>query len=503
MIPAAGQTPTNGFQKSWGPVTPSVPLRWAGWNSKQEKKPQFGSSGSNATVNKFLLPTFQKLTEVFLWSYIGVDLTCLWIPRITNSLLTGAVPYDPRQDPKAKDLPFPKQAARWASGNIEGLNWKNLYEETKREIASGPGILAIPALVFIGARQILKKRPLELSYPALEGLGQGFQQHLENHSPIQNADDYAQSLGHYIDSIFTDSALKSTHLNSVISTEELDTLRKTLERVLHHPATLSAKEIEDLQRHPALEGLLTREPKLTNDLRKLLTSGTEASSDLRQHLTQRPLLQLLSEPNAAERTYGDYLKHWSQVWAETAMSSTSNGGRSLRQARLQLLHDDLQDALKTFNLKHRQEAHHIKAIEGDIAGHLFDEQPLHHINTAWLRYTPSQWMPSSGKVVGKGSQQVGLTQFTNDLERWADFAQGAWHRSFKKPGVDLPKVVDALRKRVIIQKLALAIGATALAGLYMIHLAFWAQNYGSYQANRLLKEKPLAPPDSWTGGVTG
>jgi hypothetical protein len=505
MIPVASQkqpTNSNRFQGETTPLGRKMPLAAVGdgLTTHRINRVQFGSAG-DTTVNKFLLPTFQKLTEVFLWSFIGVDFACLWVPRITTSLVTGAVPYDSRKDPSAQNLSFPHLAARWTEKNISGLNWKNLHEETKREVASGPGTLAIPAVIFMGVRHILKKRPMELSYHSIEGLGQGFQQHLEkNHSATQDVRDYTKALGQYVDSIFTDPNLRNTRLNQVSSEEELRQTRSTLNRILDNPKNLTAQELEKFQQQPALKALLERQPKLGNALRELLAANAQAKDDLRKQLTLRPMLKLLREPNAERHTYGEYLKRWSQAWAETAMSPTNKGNRSNRLANMRILHEDLLDSLKTFNLKHRQEAYKLDAMAGDATRTLADEQPIHKVDRAWLRYTDKEWSAAKQKMLTLGSKQHELSRFTDELERWSDFASDAWKVHGKHPQAEVAQVVDKMRRQLVKQKLLLSIGSTVLACAYMVHLAFWAQNYGSYQANRLLKDKPLAPPSGLSNG---
>jgi hypothetical protein len=421
----------------------------------QPRGVRFGSVG-HTTVNKFLLPTFQRLTEVFLWSFLGVDLLCLWVPRITNSLITGAIPYDSRQDPSAQNLSFPRLAGRWANRNFMGLNWRNLYEESKREIGSGPGTLAIPAVIFLGVRHALNKRHMELSYHSIEGLCQGLEHHItqNNAAKLSTREAYTQKMGSYVNSIFTDTGLRKAPLVDSTQKKELLPVQRALNNILEHPSQLTHQELEAFQSHPQVKAILNRYPKLAKDLRDLQASGSQAKGELLKQLAGRPFFQMLRHDAVDCQTYDDYLKRWSNSWADAAISDRGNrSNRLLRQDKLRILHEDLQDTLKHFNLTHRRQAYEVEALAGDIKGKLADAQPIHNVEQAWLRYTPQQWHPVEKQLLPKGSVQKKIEHLTNDLDRWADFASDVMRMQGKRNSKDLSSLIDTMRKRLIVQKL--------------------------------------------------
>jgi len=473
-------------------VSQSNNLTTFGTGAQNPRVVRFGSA-THTTVNKFLLPTFQKLTEVFLWSFLGVDLLCLWVPRITNSLVTGAIPYDSRQDPSAQNLSFPRLAGRWVDRNFMGLNWRNLYEESKREIGSGPGTLAIPAVVFLGVRHVLNKRHMELSYHSIEGLCQGLEHHISKNpaSQVHSRKAYTEQIESYINSIFTDPGLRKAPLIEPAAKHELADIRKTLIHILEHPSKLTHHELEQFQSHPQVKAILLRHPQLAKDLRDLLAPQKQAKGELLKQLNERPFFQLLREPGVELQTYDDYLKHWSKQWSDAAMIDRNNrSSRLLRHEKLTVLHEDLQDVLKNFNLLHRRQGYSLEALPGDVKGKLTDKQPIHNVDRTWIRYTSEQWSPIDKKFHAKPSVQKDVQHLTGDLERWADFANDVWRTQGRRPQKNIPTLIDSMRKRLIVQKLGLSVFSTVLACGYMVHLAFWAQNYGTYQANRLLKGQP-------------
>ena len=126
-----------------------------------------------------LLSAFSKVVEVFLWGYITQDVVAMWMPRIRQSLIRGRIPYDHQNDPENKGLTpwalFKKSFIR----NADGLNWVNFWEETKREIAAGPGTLGIPTLAFGLARRAYGNRAVELGHGTLTQLSHAFINHLQ------------------------------------------------------------------------------------------------------------------------------------------------------------------------------------------------------------------------------------------------------------------------------------------------------------------------------------
>lgn len=157
--------PKAGNRKpDWRPNSPATAVQFGG-GIKQ--------SLLNGSVN-----TFQNITEVFLWGFMAQDMVAMWLPRVWTSLQVGKQPYDPNQDPQMKDKPFGHQAKAWLANNWKGLNWVNFFEETKREVATGPGLLAVPALAFV-LNRAMANPAIELSASSIETLGEGLKTHLE------------------------------------------------------------------------------------------------------------------------------------------------------------------------------------------------------------------------------------------------------------------------------------------------------------------------------------
>ncbi len=169
-------------------------------------------------LTSLLLPIFQTISEVFLAAFLALDVVSMWLPRIGTSLLTGSEQKDPKQDPYAKNLPFKEQVRWWIRENTRGLNWLNFAEETKREFATGPGLLIIPGVAFALARRLMvAQSAVKLDHKELNGLTHGFIEHLKQ-SPLGNIegkikpDDFKAELTKYIADCFKDPGLKATLL---------------------------------------------------------------------------------------------------------------------------------------------------------------------------------------------------------------------------------------------------------------------------------------------------
>ncbi|HEY9745797.1 MAG TPA: hypothetical protein V6C99_06225 [Oculatellaceae cyanobacterium] len=171
-------------------------------------------------LNRFTdmtVPLFQRITEVYIIGFIMQDVIGMWVPRIGTSLKVGRVPYDPTQDPEAKDKPFKEQLALWVKGNIKGLNWGNFQEETAREAATGPGLLVIPSIMYAFASRAMSRSGIHLRYDALNGFCNGFQDYLRSSNLNQagselKLSEYRQAMGQYVSSIFNDSDLRNTRM---------------------------------------------------------------------------------------------------------------------------------------------------------------------------------------------------------------------------------------------------------------------------------------------------
>lgn len=158
-----------------------------GLSMKVSPQPKFGSAASSlkASANNFSLATSaraltmsEKIVETFLWGFVGLDVFGMWVPRIKVSLTRGAIPYDVRQDPEMKDKPLPEQVWKSTRENLKGLNWTNLYEEAGREFATGPGMLVVPTLVYLGVNRAMGGQAIRLTTKNLTEHGSAFSKHL-------------------------------------------------------------------------------------------------------------------------------------------------------------------------------------------------------------------------------------------------------------------------------------------------------------------------------------
>lgn len=96
---------------------------------------------------------FQPVAESYLIGFTVQDVFGLWFPRIWNSLERGRIHYNPKHDPDAakRSAASPMDQKRYAlQQNLKGLNWWNGFEETAREVQSGPGYLLVQS-IFVAA----------------------------------------------------------------------------------------------------------------------------------------------------------------------------------------------------------------------------------------------------------------------------------------------------------------------------------------------------------------
>lgn len=170
----------------------------------------FGKKAIDGSVS-----VFQKINEVFIWGFLAQDVVGMWLPRVGTSLKVGREPYDPSEDPEAKNLPFDQQVKKWIIGNVKGLNWVNFSEGTKRESATGPGLLAMPALLFMMNRY-MGNPSQELSFASMTRLRKGFREHLKAQEAqgrtIDTKEAYKAEVHKYIRSMFVDPDVKNVKI---------------------------------------------------------------------------------------------------------------------------------------------------------------------------------------------------------------------------------------------------------------------------------------------------
>ncbi len=469
-------------------------------------RPQFGNSFTTAAVDKVLVPTFEKISEVYLWNFLALDTIAMWMPRIGTSLRVGREPYDPQQDPKVKNRPFYEQIGYWIKGNVKGLNWVNFHEETKREIATGPGLLTLPALSFALVRHVLKDRTMELPYGAISKMGEGFQEHLKANGlsdlkTLAAPKQYEKALSDYLLGTVKDPVLKRTLLADVLTPAHITVLRDTMNPAFQ---TWDETHIRAMRRHPVMGPYLERDQKLDKTLNGILTQNgvaPEAQAALREKFGASELTKMLTEPdfNAKTATYGDYLKRWFDGWSKNTLAIADDASKDVQAKRRDTMAKqgiELQDAVQSFNQSQRMTAYKsgnllkafpdISPSEIALADAVKDTRPQHHGNQLFVDY-------ASGQTRQKGSRQ-----FMQELNRWGDFAakvgktiEGTAAANVKN--VTSQEIVKGMTQKLVTKKFGWGIGTTVLAGAYLLQLAFWSQSHGTYQATRLLHRKHQQP----------
>jgi len=157
----------------------ATPQPWA--TALPSKTPHFGASPAKFVTSpnfmqqvqlqsgNVLAKVFRPVSEVFLVGIMVGDFFGFWVPRVGNALKRGAFDYNPNTDPvlATKKTPWQrKQYIFWQ--RVKRLNWRNAFEETMREIASGPALFLFPTLVFSIATKLYGKSSIELSTPMLK-----------------------------------------------------------------------------------------------------------------------------------------------------------------------------------------------------------------------------------------------------------------------------------------------------------------------------------------------
>jgi hypothetical protein len=205
----------RGIQPS---ITPSASarqqlgLRHGGKAVGQNAQPvRFGGNPVNNAMNNGLqgfvnltLPTFQKVAEVFIWAFLMQDVFAMWLPRIFALLTEGRKKYELRNDPKMKDKPLGRQLYHYVKENLKGLNWDNFYEGTKREFATGPGLLIVPAAVFLAISRFVNPS-VRLPFSAAKGMGKGLRKQFKD-APANP--DVKAEVKAYVEHMFQDPMFK-------------------------------------------------------------------------------------------------------------------------------------------------------------------------------------------------------------------------------------------------------------------------------------------------------
>lgn len=155
-------------------------------------------TAAGLSVPTLITPITYAVDTSFAAEFNGQDLVGMGLPRAAQSLVRGAIPYDPSRDPTAQQLEgLNKTIYIWKERAKRG-NWRNLEEEVWREIATGPGLL-MGGTIGIAAMKGLSRftdfpegrRAAELSQTQIDDLINVFKQHIheENLTAEQLPDD--------------------------------------------------------------------------------------------------------------------------------------------------------------------------------------------------------------------------------------------------------------------------------------------------------------------------
>ncbi len=376
---------------------------------------QFG--GVQQALLNGSVATFQNITEVFLWGFLAQDMIAMWLPRVWTSLQEGKETYDPSEDPNTQDKPFGEQVRSWLTGNWKGLNWVNFAEGTKREIATGPGLLAVPALAFM-LNRALANPATELSAPSIEGLGEGLKAHLKDKKyGAGKKSEFIQDVKQYLNQVFADKDFANNHA-------------------------------------------------------KLISNWVD-------------------EEVTASETH--FAKHngFQRLWENFKYGI----GQAQDPAKLTEARKKLDEAIWDFNRKERMLAYDQGLIQ--------DTRPLNNTGKTWFAYKPAERLKLEAKLKNATTKEakqaildeakgvIAHTKFDhlkNDMTRVGGYLNKIWANFEKNGHTGIVDATDKSMKELTRNKWLFGGGVFVLTAAYLVKLAFWAQNSGTYQATRLLND---------------
>ncbi len=294
-------------------------------------------AGTRATDG--LLKIFNLISEEYLYAFLALDVVALWITRILKGLDRGKITYDPKTDPKAKDMgPWEQLKYTWRK-NIQGLNWANAREEALREILTGPGALIMPTLVYAYARNKYKGSAMQLGYPAMVEMKNTYidhlsRSHLNGITGKISAKEYTRNLSDFVVNLFDDP--HGLHRKDPKYRELQEMLKHRIE--IAHPATgqTSRVTVREYIRSWADEWAkkatepITKPPKIDGK------SFDEMAKELKEALIHKYNRQVM--PNGAA--------HSGEVLVRTLQES-GKGGKPTSKIQLRSL-DEVLNNLKYF-----------------------------------------------------------------------------------------------------------------------------------------------------------
>ncbi len=415
----------------------------------------------NRVLNR-LGPLFEKM-EVFLWAFLMQDAVAMWVPRIWVSLERGSKKYDPTLDPAMRGQPLSQQIKSWVVNNIKGLNWVNFNEETKREFATGPGVLMIPTVAFALARRAFGKNSVELGHGPLTALKDGFVEHLKKQNllaegPVQDAaafrQQYQNGLKTYIASLFDDEVMKKQPVSEALAKKHhVQTYGQYIDDWAdRYTQAVFAEYDQSLARQKQNVG-----QRLNRQWQGLKTMARDVGKAIQ------------NQPNTLYKKHDGLMR---RMW--TVLTDAP-------ESKLDQLAAELDTVLvKGYNRNHRILAEEIETLakQGLSPERIKAlKAPLHKTDQIWTRIDPTK--PARLKSLGS---------LTDELLRWKDYAMTVYQQKGKGFANKLPDLAEKVYQKLVVRKGLLSVGATLAAGLYLIRLAFWAQSHDTYVANRLLDE---------------
>ncbi|MEB3245183.1 MAG: hypothetical protein VKJ06_04260 [Vampirovibrionales bacterium] len=396
----------------------------------------------------FSRPLFESIEGSYINMLLFEDLG-MWISRLGTAAMRGRDEYLVDEDPNAKDLPLPCKVVHSAVKNIMGLNWKNVGEETIRELQAGPSLLIVPTATFL-----LGKRFFGMSDAYSVPVGSALR-------PLND------QLGTF---------LQQKLATAGTSTFSLQQQQQLLSDFVHQQFNINAYPAKALNEpfnfsHAsliAIEPPTKKQP--TVSLYKTLKQWGEDTKST-QEITPKQFKELTTgghyqhwqlKHQKQPQTLNAYLKNWSERWAKTAQNAYHPEPHTLAKPKkialqkaehqLELLNTELKRNMIRFNREH---------LPGDA-------QLLHKLD----------------KVNTRFSQEIGIDGFTSTLSRWKPFAL----KVLATPKLDAQSVkplIEGMHQKLLGKKWRFALTAFLLNGLWLASISVLAQHGKNYPANRL------------------
>lgn len=415
--------------------------------------PRFGNAavGLKLAAADHSAAIFKSIVEIFLWAFLAQDILAMCLTRMVVSLQRGRIPYDPNTDPRAKDLPMGQQVRLWVQKNVQGLNWPNFAEESSRELATGPGVLAIPAIMFAIARRTFGKGAVELGYAPLTQMGHGFMDQLAKLPE-----------GHILNESLTADQLKVRIAESGLSEEKF---------LARHQQQLRQAYQGEFKKF--LAGLFDDQAMLYTDkagksARALDTATRKLVDGLRAEFAK----QFGQAAPETPKTFMELIDQFAERYTATAFDAANNRVAQRRQTQiLHALGEELEQAIvKGYNQSAR------------LAGS--PEKLYGSLNT--LVRLPQV---SQGKVTHVATTAKPIAGLMEELNRFKDVAlqigeekiAGAGSRGYLEKTAEVGKKVV---NRLVGKKMLLSAGSILLTGTYLIFLARFVQRHNTYPGER-------------------